>query len=149
MSLVKNKRIEAVIAGEGEEKDNLGVLIEKLKLSSRVKLLGEINEADKHKLLVECRAFFFAPYQEEYGIAAVEAMKRSKAVITSPDSGGPLDFVADGKSGLVAVPDAQGIADAIDKLAADEETAVRLGRAAAETVRSICWKNVVKRIVNL
>jgi glycosyltransferase involved in cell wall biosynthesis len=149
MSLVKNKRVQAFIAGEGEEKDNLGVLIENLKLSSRVKLLGKIGEAEKHKLLMECRGFFFAPYQEEYGIVAVEAMKRSKAVITSPDSGGPLDFVADGKSGLVAVPDAQSVADAIDRLAVDEETAVRLGRAAAETVRSICWKNVVKRIVNL
>jgi len=149
MSLVKDKRIEVMIAGEGEEKTNLATLIESRKLSSRIKLLGEISETEKHKLLMECRGFFFAPYQEEYGIAAVEAMKRGKAVITSPDSGGPLDFVADGKSGLVAVPDAQGIADAIDKLAADEETAIRLGRAAAGAVRAISWKNVVKRIVNL
>jgi glycosyltransferase involved in cell wall biosynthesis len=149
MSLVKDKRIEVMIAGHGEEKTNLAVLIENLKLSSRVRLIGEISEAEKHKLLMECRGFFFAPYQEEYGIAAIEAMKRGKAVITSPDSGGPLDFIADRKSGFVAVPDPQGIADAIDKLAADEETAIRLGRAAAEAVREINWNNVVNRIVNL
>lgn len=149
MSLVKNNNIQAYIAGEGEEKHNLAALIEKLKLSSRVKILGKINEAEKHNLMMECRGFFFAPYQEEYGIAAIEAMKRGRAVITSPDSGGPLDFVADGKTGLVAVPDANGIAGAIDRLADDEDAAARMGKAAAEAVRGINWKNVVKRIVNI
>lgn len=149
MSLVKNKYMKVYIAGEGEEESNLAALIESKNLASRVRLLGRVTEEEKHQMIMECRAFYFMPYAEEYGIAAVEAMKRSKAVITATDSGGPLDFVFDNKTGLVVVPEAAQVASAIDALADDEEAAVRLGKAAAEIVKDITWENTVKKIVNL
>jgi glycosyltransferase involved in cell wall biosynthesis len=149
MSFVKNKYMKAYIAGEGEETSNLASLIESKNLTSRVRLLGRVTEEEKHQMIMECRAFYFMPYAEEYGISAVEAMKRGKAVITATDSGGPLDFVSDNKTGLVVSPDAVQVASAIDILADDEDNAVKLGKAALDTVKDITWENTVRKIVNI
>lgn len=149
MGLVKNASVQAYIAGEGEEKSSLAALIEAKKLGGRVKMLGRITEEEKHDLMMECRAFYFMPYEEEYGISAVEAMKRGKPVITAPDSGGPLDFITHNETGIVAVPEPQQVAAAIDGLITDEQAAVRIGKAASSAVSGITWENVIRKIVNL
>ncbi len=38
----------------------------------------------------------FPPLEEDYGYVTLEAMLCAKAVLTTDDAGGPLDFVVDG-----------------------------------------------------
>ena len=51
---------------------------------------------------------YYAPLNEDYGYVTVEAFLSRKPVVTTTDAGGPLEFVTDGETGLVAEPDAGG-----------------------------------------
>jgi glycosyltransferase involved in cell wall biosynthesis len=71
-------------------------------------------------------------------------------VVTLTDSGGPLEFVADGETGLVATPEPRAIAEAFDRLHADRRLASRLGAAGNAFVRTEVplWPDVVARLLD-
>ena len=86
-------------------------------------------------------------WQEDYGLVTIEAMMSSKPVVTCADSGGTLEFVRDGTTGLVAQPDARDIAAKIDLLVGDPEQAAAMGRAGHESVTHITWERTVKTLL--
>ena len=65
---------------------------------------GRVSEAERLALYAGCLAVMFAPFEEDYGYVTLEAMLCAKAVLTTEDAGGPLDFVVDGHNGLVCAP---------------------------------------------
>ena len=94
------------------------------------------------------RAVLFIPRDEDYGYITLEAMAAGKAVITAADSGGPLEFVVNGNTGIIAAPSAQSIAEAIDQLAEDKNLAVRYGENGKKRLKdlNISWESVVKEL---
>jgi glycosyltransferase involved in cell wall biosynthesis len=70
--------------------------------------------------------------------------------VTLTDSGGPLEFVDDGRTGIVAPPEPRAIASAFDRLASDEALARRLGGAGYDLVteRVPTWPEVVARLLD-
>ena len=68
--------------------------------------------------------------------------------MTTSDSGGPLEFVEQRKTGLVAEPDPTDLARALDRLWQDRDLAAKLGGAASDayTRLGISWRNVVSRL---
>ena len=77
-------------------------------------------------------------------------MAASKAIITASDSGGPLEFVEDGKNGIVVNSSPIEIAKAIDKIAESDKIAVEMGRYSRKHLSdmNITWDNVVKELIN-
>jgi glycosyltransferase involved in cell wall biosynthesis len=76
-------------------------------------------------------------------------MLSSKPVITCADSGGPLEFVVDRQTGLVAAPTPESLARAMDALWADRRGAAakgEAGRARYEGLK-ISWENVVEKLL--
>ena len=69
----------------------------------------------------------YVPFDEDYGLATLEAFLAAKPVVTARDSGGTLEFVRDGDNGFVVEPDAAAIAGAIATLDADRALAASLG----------------------
>jgi glycosyltransferase involved in cell wall biosynthesis len=70
-------------------------------------------------------------------------------VITCSDSGGPLEFVVDRKTGLVASPTPESLAQAMDALWVDRRCGAAMGeagRARYEDLK-ISWKNVVEKLL--
>ena len=94
--------------------------------SDRVQLLGHVADAELIDLLAGARGVLFAPFQEDYGYVTLEAFLREKPVVTTTDAGGPLEFVEDGVNGFVRAPDAEALAAAVTRLAANASR----GRAA-------------------
>jgi glycosyltransferase involved in cell wall biosynthesis len=90
---------------------------------------------------------FYAPVDEDYGFATVEACGAARPVVTTSDAGGVLEFVEDGVNGLVRPPDPVALAEALDRLAADAALAGRLGRAGRPKVVGITWERVVAALV--
>jgi glycosyltransferase involved in cell wall biosynthesis len=139
--------VKCVIGGEGEDRVRLERLARELKLESRVQFTGRLSEDDLVTHLARCRAVVFAPKREDYGFVTVEAFASAKAVITTTDSGGPLEFVRSGENGLVTTPDAPGLARALSQIHASEELARRLGAQAKQDVEPLSWPSVVKKLV--
>ncbi len=132
------------IAGAGPLAEELRKQIEGLGVQDRVELLGFVSAADLVDLYAGCRAAYYAPLNEDYGYVTVEAYLSSKPVLTTTDAGGPLEFVTDGESGLVADPTAEAIADAIDRLWELPPARLQeMGEAGRRRVEDINWDRVI------
>jgi glycosyltransferase involved in cell wall biosynthesis len=84
-------------------------------------------------------------WPEPFGIVAIEAMAAGVPIVVSRIGGLP-EIVIDGESGILAEPgDAAGLADALDRLAADPELRARLGAGARARVREFSAATVVPR----
>jgi glycosyltransferase involved in cell wall biosynthesis len=129
--------------------DELKGLARKLKVRERVEWLGQVSEDQKRRLYSAARGVLYPPIDEDYGYVTLEAMLASKPVITCTDSGGPLEFVENGETGLVAEPQAENLAAAMDQLWEHRERARewgQRGRARYEKME-ISWANVVRKLL--
>jgi glycosyltransferase involved in cell wall biosynthesis len=136
-----------LIAGEGPLREELGKQIRGLGVEDRVRLLGYVDADELLDLYARCRAALYAPLNEDYGYVTVEAFLSGKPVITTHDAGGPLEFVSDGESGLVAPPSPEGLAAAIDRLWQMPEPLLRdMGQAGRARVQGITWDHVIDRL---
>ncbi|MBM3296651.1 MAG: glycosyltransferase family 4 protein [Candidatus Aminicenantes bacterium] len=147
MGLVRDKRLRAVIIGEGPEKESLSRLIRERGLERRVSLLGAAEEEAVLRAYASCRAVFFCPRQEDYGLVTVEAFASRKAVITATDSGGPAEIVRDGQTGFVVPPRPEAVAAKLDLLASDRRRAEAMGERAFRQVSGMTWERAVKTLL--
>jgi glycosyltransferase involved in cell wall biosynthesis len=114
--------------------------------NSRVRFEGEVSEARLSELYARARAVAYIPYEEDFGLVTLEAMQSARPVITCRDSGGPLELVQDGVTGLVVEPGAPAIAAAIDRLWASRGEWRRMGKAALECSRPVTWAPLVREL---
>jgi glycosyltransferase involved in cell wall biosynthesis len=135
------------IAGTGPLEAELRKQVEGLGVGDRVELLGFVPAEDLLRLYAGCRAAYYAPLNEDYGYVTVEAFLSRKPVITTGDSGGPLEFVEDSVTGLVTEPTPEAIAEGIDRVFELPTSRLReLGEAGHERVRDINWDRVIDRL---
>ena len=99
--------------------------------------------------MLNALAVYYGPFDEDYGYVTLEGFAARRPVVTLTDSGGPLEFVEDGETGIVAPPDPRAIAGAFDRLFAHRELARRLGEAGRRRVEEAVpkWPEVVERLL--
>ncbi len=108
-----------VILGEGEERDNLEVLIRELGLGDDVSMPGFVD--NPYPYMARARVFVLSSAWEGFGNVLVEAMAVGTPIVATDCRSGPRETLEDGKWGrLVPVGDVEAMADAIiDTLAGD------------------------------
>jgi glycosyltransferase involved in cell wall biosynthesis len=109
-----------------------------------------ISETEKAEVLSDCLAAAYLPLDEDsYGYPSLEASHSSKPVLTTTDSGGVLELVRDGYNGLIAEPEPQAVAEAMDKLYLDRESTRRMGQNALARLDelNISWAHVLDRLL--
>ncbi|GHA32612.1 glycosyl transferase family 1 [Devosia pacifica] len=149
-ALARTKQpIQAIFAGAGSMQRQFEELAKGLELMDRVKFLGAIPRAEMLELYANAAAVFFGPVDEDYGYITLEAMLAHKPVITCTDSGGPLEFVIDGETGVISEPQPADLADALDRLMADPARAAEMGENGYQRYRAldISWNNVVETLL--
>ena len=138
--------INAVIAGEGDERARLEGLVARHGLTQRVRFAGRLDEEGLLTHLARCRAVCFPPVQEDFGFVTVEAFASRKAVITCGDSGGPAELVQDGVNGFVCDPTPESLARALAKVSEDRTLAERMGAAALTAGAQLNWPDTVRQL---
>ncbi len=141
--------VRLVLVGSGPDEGNLRSRIERWGLAGRVVLEGGVPDERLRSLYLRALAVHYAPYDEDYGYVTLEALAARRPVVCTTDSGGPLEFVRDGETGVVTEPDPRAIAAAFDRLYADRRAAERMGAAGRELVRETVppWPRVVQRLL--
>ena len=139
-------------AGEKNEPpymQKLQTLAKKLKVAGLITWLGNITHEEKLRQYAKARAVIYPPVDEDYGYVTLEAMLSSKPVITCTDSGGPLEFVEDGVTGLIAEPTPEALAQAMDRAWSDKGFAQKAGKSGREKYSGmgISWKKVVETLL--
>lgn len=137
----------AVIAGTGPESEKLKNLARSCGVSERVAFTGYVDDTRAVELYANARAVFYAPVDEDYGFATVEALMSARPVITTDDAGGVLEFIDPDTDGWVTAPNVDALAPALAHALADAEACRVRGEAGRERVRDITWDNVVARLI--
>jgi glycosyltransferase involved in cell wall biosynthesis len=133
---------------EPEAMERLKRIVAAHGLENRVTFTGPADEPAKRAALARCRGVVFCPVDEDYGYVTLEGFYSSKPVVTCRDSGGALEFVEDGRTGLVADPTPESLGAAIDRLGGPPDEAKRLGRNARDKIlgMDITWDRVVREL---
>jgi glycosyltransferase involved in cell wall biosynthesis len=144
-----NTDVRLVLVGRGPDEDALRRQIEEHRLGDRVSIEVGVSDARLRELMLQALAVYYGPFDEDYGYVTLEGFAARRPVVTLTDSGGPLEFVEDGETGLVAPPEPHAIADAFDRLFTDRALAARFGEAGrARIEREVPdWPEVVARLL--
>jgi glycosyltransferase involved in cell wall biosynthesis len=140
--------VRLIVVGDGTRRKDMEKLAATCNVSDRVTFTGTVGGDELVRLYRDALALIYAPFDEDYGLATLEAFLAEKPVITAHDSGGTLEFVRDGVNGFVTEPDAAAIAGAAARLAADYSLARSLGRSGRELALSISWDDVIARLLS-
>ena len=139
--------LRLLVVGEGPHRELFEEVAEEYGLNGRVEFVGRVSDETLLELYAGALAVVFVPYDEDYGLVTLEAFLARKPVVTASDSGGTLEFVEDGVSGVVCAPEAGAVADALNRLVADRGLAASLGEAGYERARTITWDSVIEKLV--
>jgi glycosyltransferase involved in cell wall biosynthesis len=146
-ALSKTREGKVVIAGDGDEKQKIIDLIKENSLENRVQLVGHVDDETMLGLYARCRAVYYAPVNEDFGLVTLEAFRSRKPVITAVDSGGPTELVIHGSNGFIASPDATDVALRITTLLENTPLAEQMGNSGYEDCRAINWTTTVTRLL--
>jgi len=108
------------VVGEGDQKKSLELLVGARTLSHRVVFVGSVDPKEVPAYVHAGDVFARVSLSEGFGSAFLEAFAAGVPVVASP-VGGIVDIVKDGETGLLVSPDDEhAIAQAIERLFADE-----------------------------
>ena len=128
------------IAGTGPDEERLRELAA---ANPRIRFEGRVSNRELTALYASARAVAFTAYDEDFGLVALEGMQSGRPVIVLRDGGGATEIVEDGVSGLVAEPDAAGLAAAIDRLWSSRKEWRDMGQAGLARSRDITWDPLI------
>jgi glycosyltransferase involved in cell wall biosynthesis len=143
---VAEPSLRLVIVGDGPDRERLERLASEV--NGRIEFTGRIDGERLADLYARCLALYYAPIDEDYGIAPYEAFLSEKPVVTTVDAGGPLEVVHDGKTGLVVRPDSTEIARACVQLLRDPDEARTLGLAGKLIAERVTWDHCIDRLLS-
>jgi glycosyltransferase involved in cell wall biosynthesis/SAM-dependent methyltransferase len=144
--------VRAIFVGAPDDDSiaaQLNSLAVKLKVAQRVEWRGAVSAEDLAKLYRHALAVVFVPHNEDYGYVTLEAMLAGKPVITVSDAGGPLEFIQDGRQGLVSEPTAAALARSLSAVWSDRALAEKLGAAGPKRYQDleIGWDSVINQLL--
>jgi glycosyltransferase involved in cell wall biosynthesis len=134
--------LDVVVAGSGPEREKLEQLA-----AGRARFVGRVSPEELSHLYATCRAVYYGPFDEDFGMVPLEAFRAAKPVVVTTDAGGPLDFVVPGETGWVVEPTPERIADSLREALADEPTARRYGEAGKPRADAITWDAAIERLL--
>ena len=142
LDAAKQQDLEVVVAGDGPDRPRLEALAD-----GRVRFAGRVSEQELADLYARCRAVYYAPVDEDYGMVPYEAFLSGKPVVTTTDAGGPLDVVSDRRTGLVVEPRIADLGVALRYLVEHEEDARAWGAAGKQRAEQVTWDHAVERLL--
>jgi glycosyltransferase involved in cell wall biosynthesis len=129
--------LRVVIAGDGPDRDRLERLA--AGLNGQVEFAGRVDDERLADLYARCLAVYYAPVDEDFGMVPYEAFLSAKPVLTTADSGGPLEIVRDHETGLVVAPEALDLAKACAYLGEHVDEAKAWGRTGKAVAERVTW----------
>jgi glycosyltransferase involved in cell wall biosynthesis len=140
--------LNVVVVSEGPDRQRLEELAASRGLNGRVRFAGRVSGEDLAGLYATCMAVFYAPVDEDFGMGPYESFLAEKPVITTTDSGGPLDVVHDRRTGLVVAPEPAAVAGAAAWLREHLDEAALLGRAGKALADEVTWERAIGRLLS-
>jgi phosphatidyl-myo-inositol alpha-mannosyltransferase len=143
--LPKQKRLPLVLAGFGNEWNEVEALARELDIAADLRIIGRFDAVERARLLEDCRFVCIPSREETFGMVITEACAAAKPVIHFDVA--PMNEVADGAGCLAIEPfSIQDFARAIGQFsdASDQEIFSR-GLACRQRVQVYRWDSIARR----
>ncbi len=129
----------------------LQALATELGVADRVIWRGAVSAEELARLYSHALAVVFVPRNEDYGYVTLEGMLAAKPLITVTDAGGPLEFIEDGRAGLVTEPSPVAVSRSLAQLWNNRSMAQELGKGAMNRYAelNINWDNIIGELLGL
>ncbi len=152
-SQIKKDDWKLIIAGDGQERNNLENLIKKLQVKN-IELIGKTKEI--FKWYEKASIFVLSSKKEGFPNVLIEAMSCGCASIAFDCPYGPGEIIEDGINGiLVENQNQQKLQEAIEKLIENKDLRERLSKEAIKvrdkySIEKIIkeWENIIYKVVN-
>ncbi|WP_264559546.1 glycosyltransferase [Flavobacterium sp. N2270] len=129
----KGHDVGLLVCGDGDQRNELELLANKLNISNAIHFLGMRNDVDQ--LLPNAFAFIHAAPYEPFGIVCIEAMACGLPAIV-PNSGGIQNIVSNGIDGFVYEKLSENaLAEKMEKLILNDEAYPKFTENALENVK--------------
>lgn len=96
----RDRPVELLIGGYGEERSSLQKLIGSLGMERQIRLLGKLSRQEVRDQMMKCDAFVLSSLFETFGVVLIEALACGKPILATK-CGGPEDVVNDANGILV------------------------------------------------
>jgi glycosyltransferase involved in cell wall biosynthesis len=146
-ALAADATLRCVIAGDGPDRERLEELARTRGLDGRAVFAGRVSADELADLYARCLAVYYAPVDEDFGMVPYEAFLAEKPVVTTTDAGGPLEIVADRRTGLVCEPRPDSLAQACAWLRGNVAEAQAWGRAGRAVAEQVSWDRALERLL--
>lgn len=145
---------QLIIAGPPESAEYAAKLeadVERLGLKGRVILDLKLHSRERIGAYAsKALACAYLPFDEDsMGYVTLEAFQAAKAVLTAIDTGGVLEVVTDGVTGVVCKPEPESLGAGMTSLFADRKATIAMGQAAHDYLvsRYFNWPYVIERLL--
>jgi glycosyltransferase involved in cell wall biosynthesis len=135
------------VVGRGPEEARLYRLARELGVEERIRWIACASEEELIELYAGSRLVVVAPADEDLGYVPLEAYLSGKAVLTTEDAGGPLEFVRHGETGFVVPADARALGTAMEMAWPRAEELTLLGARGRERVSRLTWQDTVSALL--
>lgn len=148
--LKDTKNLELIIIGNGNEKNNLEVLVKDLKLNGEnVTFTGKISNEKIPEYMAAADVFVLPSLSEGFPVVILEAMATGLPIVTTKVKGLP-EIVEDNINGLLVPPqNPEELADKINLLLNDENLRKKISILNKEKSKSYSWENVALTLEKL
>lgn len=147
-ALAHAPRARLVVLGRGPEEERLRRLARDLSVEDRVRFVADADEEGLLDLYAGARLVLVTPADEDLGYVPLEAFLSGKAVLTTDDAGGPLEFVRDGETGFVVPPRAETLGAALRLAWEDPEALASMGERGRRETAALSWDAAVSALLS-
>lgn len=131
------------VIGDGYWAPRLRAAAAELGVADAVRLVGHVDDAEKHRLLAGGWVHLCPSVKEGWGLAILEAAQHGVPTVAYAAAGGTVDSVLDGRTGLL-VDDLDGLVAATARLLDDGALRDRLGAAARIRAGGFTWADATR-----
>ncbi|MDD3791836.1 MAG: glycosyltransferase family 4 protein [Candidatus Bathyarchaeota archaeon] len=141
----KHDNVKLILVGQGPTED-LVALSRKLGVENKVLFLKNCSDDELAQIYAACDVFVF-PAEITWGLAVIEAMASSKAVVVSKKAGAS-EIIKNGENGfIIDEPYSKNIVTQIEKLMSNPYLCQKIGANAYQyTLENLSWEKYAKNM---
>jgi len=139
--------VRMTLVGRGREQESLRRLAAELRVADRITWVPEASDEELIALYAGARLVAVTPSGEDLGYVPLEAFLSGKPVLTTEDSGGPLEFVLDGETGFVVPPRPEAIGAALEVAWNRTDALARMGQRGRRRAAALSWDRTVHQLL--
>ncbi|MGE5275991.1 MAG: glycosyltransferase family 4 protein [Acidobacteriota bacterium] len=136
------------LVGRGPDEERLRRLAAGLGVADRIRFVPEASDEELLDLYAGARLVAVAPSGEDLGYVPLEAFLSGKPVLTTDDSGGPLEFVRHGETGFVVPARPEAIGAALETAWSKAEALARMGESGRRRAASLSWDHAIESLLS-